>query len=229
MPHHLPAIVLLTLTLLMPSPLVAAAHDTPAAIEVTGRGTVSLRPDRAVLTFTIETSAADADEAVRLNAARADKLMAVLKKIMDDRDRIATTQFQLYPVYEQKMRITPSSYRVRNTVRLETGRVDHLGAFIDAAAGAGSGRIGQLRFSHSREAELAREAAALAVQDARRIAEELARAAGVTITRVHRIRYTAPPGPVPMQAEMALSARATPIEVDDLTIVQAVTVEFLIE
>lgn len=223
------AALVITALLLVPSPLPAAEVDAPAAIEVTGRGTVSTRPDRAILTFTIETSAANANDAIEQNASQADQLIAMLKQKMKDPDRIATTQFQLFPIYDQKLRITPSSYRVNNTVRLETRQVDNLGAFIDTAGQAGSGRIGQLRFSHSQNDELARQAAALAVKDARRIAEDLARAAGVTITRLHRIRYGTPHVPAPMHAEMAMRPRATPIEVGDLNIERQVTAIFLIE
>ncbi len=221
--------LLITCMLLLPLPLWVAELDTPATIEVVGRGTVSQRPDRAVLTFAVETNATDANEAIRQNAVRAEKLIAMLKENMDASDRIVTTQIQLRPVYDQKLRITPSTYRVNNTVRLETGQVTRLGAIIDAAAKSGSGRIGELRFSHSQEDELARKAAALAVTDARRIADALAQAAGVKILRLHRIRYTGTHHPVPMRAEMRLAAGATPIEIGDLTIAQQVTAIFLIE
>lgn len=229
MRYVLPRAFLLAAIILTPLPLPAADWDAPATIEVTGRGAVSERPDRAVLTFAIETSATNANEAIGRNAAMAGKLITMLKKEMNAHDQIATTQFQLYPVYDQKMRIAPSSYRVNNTVRLETTRVDDLGPFIDTAAKAGSGRIGQLRFKHSKNDDLSRKAAALAVKDARRIAEELARAAGVTITRLHRIRYAAARAPVPMHTEMAMATRSTPIEVGNLTIERQVTAVFLIE
>ena len=229
MRYQFPIWLFITLMLLSPIPLAAAEDNAPATIEVIGRGRVAVRPDRAVLTFAIETSAAGANEAIRLNAEQAEKLIAMLKQKMGSNDRIATTQFELYPVYERKMRISPSSYRVQNTVRLETDQVDRLGTFIDAAAAAGSGRIGQLRFSHSQNAELSRKSAALAVADARRTAEELARAADVKIVRVHRIRYDGGHRPTPVRAEMAMAASATPIEIGDLTIEQQVTVVFLIE
>ncbi|MDJ0810271.1 MAG: SIMPL domain-containing protein [Desulfobacterales bacterium] len=211
------------------TPLAAAATETPATIEVIGKGAVSARPDQAVLTFAIETSAASANDAIRQNAALSDKLITMLKQKMEKDDRIATTQFQLNPVYDQKMRIAPSSFRVRNSVRLETNQVDDLGKFIDTAAQAGSGRIGQLRFSHSNNDELARKAAALAVEDARRTAEALARAAGVKITRLHRIHYTDSRGPGPMRAEMAMTTGATPIEVGQLIIERQITAVFMIE
>ncbi|MDJ0720038.1 MAG: SIMPL domain-containing protein [Desulfobacterales bacterium] len=210
-------------------PVTAAGIDGPATIEVVGRGDVSQRPDRAILRLAIESNAADANEAIRQNAAQAEKLISRLKKMMTPDDRIATTQFQLHPVYSQKARITPSSYRVNNTVQLETGQLDRLGAFIDAAAQAGSVRIGQLQFHHSRQGALARKAAALAVADARRIADELARAAGVKIVRLHQLRYTGNHHPAPMRAEMAMAAAPTPIEIGDLKITERVVTVFIVE
>ena len=212
-----------------PLPAAAAEIDGPAAIEVVGRGEISQRPDRAILRFAIETNAAEADEAIRQNAAQAEKLIGQLKAMMAPDDTIATTQFQLHPVYNSKARIAPSSFRVNNTVQLETAQLNRLGAFIDAAAQAGSGRIGQLHFRHSQQGALALKAAALAVADARRTAEELARAAGVKIVRLQRMRYTGNRPPAPMRAEMAMAAPATPIEIGDLKIVQQVVAVFLIE
>ena len=215
--------------ILTPSALPAAEPDSGATLAVTGHGAVAERPDEAVLTFTVETSATDADEAIRQNAAKAEKLIAKLKQKMVPQDRLTTTRFQLHPVYDKNSRISPSSFRVSNTVKLETVQVDNLGLLIDAAADAGSNRIGQLRFRHSRSEELARQAAVLAVQQARRIADDLARAAGVTITRVQRISYGSHPTPGPMRAEMAMARSATPIEVGALNIERQVLVVFAIE
>jgi uncharacterized protein YggE len=228
--HYLLTIFIIAVSVFsLPPALPAKELEGIATIEVTGRGTVSERPDRAVLTFGVETNATDANEAIRLNASQADQLIAVLKQKMGAEDQIVTSQFQLHPVYGQKGRISPSSYRVANTVRLETTQVDNLGPLIDAAAEAGSGRIGQLRFSHSQSDELARKATALAVKDARRTAEDMARAAGVKITRLHRLSSATGHVPRPMHADMAMASRATPIEVGELTIERQVTAIFLIE
>ncbi len=228
--RYLFPIWLITVLMLAPLPtLPAAERDAAATLEVNGRGAVNARPDEAVLSFTIETNAKDADEAIRQNAALAEKLIARLKQKMVDRDRLTTTQFQLHPVYEEKMRRRPSSYRVSNTVRLETVQVDNLGPLIDTAAASGSSRIGQLRFRHSQSEELARQAAVAAVTQARLMAEDLARAAGVTITGIKRIRYGAPPSPGPMRMEMAMARSTTPVEVGLLSIERQVTIVFAIE
>ncbi len=220
---------LMALFLVSPLNQAAAEPMTTATIEVTGRGSVMERPDRAELTFTIETNATNASDAIRQNASQAEKLMTVLKQKKGPIDRIATMQFHLYPVYDPKSRSTPASFRVNNTLRLETTEVDKLGPLMDAAAEAGSGRIGRLRFSHSQMDVLARKAAVQATEDARRIAEELARAAGVTITRILKIRYSSQPSPGPMRAEMGMSRKGTPIEVGDLKIERQVTLIFAIE
>ncbi len=229
MRYLVPMWIIAVSMVLAPPALPAAEPDTGAFIEVIGRGIVAERPDEAVLTFTVETSATDADEAIRQNAAKAEKLIAKLKQKMVSQDRLTTTRFQLHPIYDKTSRISPSSFRVSNTVKLETGQVDNLGLLIDTAADAGSNRIGQLHFRHSRSEELARQAAVLAVQQARRIAEDLARAAGVTITRVQRISYGSHPSPRPMRAEMAMARSATPIEVGALAIERQVMVVFAIE
>lgn len=202
----------------------------PGVLEVTGRGTAAAEPDAALLTMAVETQQAQAAAAVAENGRQTDALLAVLKGRMGPGDRLGTTGYTVAPVYaDPPKRLTPTGYRVTNQVLLETRLVKQVGDFIDAAAGAGAGRMGGLQFKSSREEALADEAAARAVQQARRTAAVLAEAAGVTIRRVREIRYLAP-GPAPrFQAEAAMLRTATPIEPGELTIEAQVTVVFELE
>jgi uncharacterized protein YggE len=228
--------MMLTVQLVLPAYAIeeapAAQADTqpaPSTIEVAGRASVLTQPDMALITFTVETSARQAQEAVAENAQKAEALMAALRKIMGDEDRLQTANFNLQPVYEKNDRLRPSGYRVSNRVSLETIQLGKIGQFIDQAAGAGAGMINSLRFRSSREAQYRTEAAVLAVSQARVDAQKLAQAAGVRITRVKQIRYIPQGLPGIFYEKATLAASRTPIEIGDLTIDAEVSMVFEIE
>ena len=205
------------------------ARPDPATLEVAGRASVMVQPNMALLAFTVETNAREAQEAVTGNAQKAEKLMAALRKIMHDEDRLQTASFNLQAVYEKDNRLHPSGYRVSNRVSIETTQMEKIGQFIDQAAEAGAGMISSLQFRSSHEGEYRTQAAVLAVGQARLEAQKLAQAAGVRVIRVKQIRY-APQGlPGIFYEKAALAASRTPIEIGDLTIEAEVTMVFEIE
>lgn len=210
-----------------------ALHESPRAVpatlEVAGRASVVVQPDTALLAFTVETNARQAEEAVAANAQKTESLIADLRKIMSDEDNLQTANFSLQPVYEKDARLRPSGYRVSNRVSLETFQTGKIGQFIDQAAASGAGTISSLQFRSSREASHRAEAAVLAVGQARVEGQKLAQAAGVRIVRVLQIRYTPQGLPGIFYEKAALAASRTPIEIGDLTIDAEVVMVFEID
>ncbi len=207
-------------------PLQAADPAAPATLAVTGRASLSVQPDTAIISFSVESNARNAGEAIEANANQADRLLKALKPRLGPKDRLKTSRFHLQPLYWKEERLRSSGYRVSNRVVLETRQTDKVGTFIDEAARAGISRIGQLRFQTSEATAFSRQAAAMAVGQARITAEKLAEAAGVSIRRVLEIRYADTARPVPLRAEVALARNPTPIEVGDLTIEASVSVVY---
>ncbi|MGW8209286.1 MAG: SIMPL domain-containing protein, partial [Syntrophobacteria bacterium] len=132
----------------------------------------------------------------------------------------------LTPVYDKDNRFQPRGYRVTNTVIMETKEIDQVGTFIDEASKAGVSRIGSLTFSTDGEEKLRKEAAVQAVNQAKDIAADLAKAAGLTIKKIVKLSYT-PRGPAPILRMEAMAAAArTPIEVGEITLEETVHVIF---
>jgi uncharacterized protein YggE len=73
---------------------------------------------------------------------------------------------------------TPAEFIARNTVRAIVRRLDDTGKVIDAALAAGATTIASVQFSSPNADEARRNALAMAVAQALRDAETLARAAG---------------------------------------------------
>ena len=204
------------------------AKEEPEAstIEVVGKARVMTMPNVATVTFAVETNSTKAQQAVRENAKQTEQLLSTLKNIGGEKIKVSTSGFNLTPVYDKDDRLQPRGYRVTNTVIVETKEIDQVGIFIDEASKAGVSRIGSLTFSTDSEEKLRKEAAVLAVKQAKDVAADLAKAAGLTIKRIVKLSYT-PRGPAPLFRMEAMAAAArTPVEVGEITVEETVQVIF---
>lgn len=204
----------------------AQEKPTLSTIEVTGTATIMVMPNTATVSFAVETSASTAKQAAGENARKTNTLLNRLREIAGKEVKIKTSGFNLSPVFDKGSRLRPKGYRARNSVILETKNIDKLGTFIDEASNAGVSHIGSLSFSTDRDQELRKEAAVKALQQAKTIAGDLAKAAGLTIKRIIKISY-GPSGPVrPYRMEARAMAVRTPIEAGELSIEESVHVVF---
>ena len=204
----------------------AKEEPKPSTIEVVGKARVMTMPNVATVTFAVETNSTKAQQAVRENAKQTDRLLNALKDMGGQKIKIKTSGFSLTPVYDKDNRFQPRGYRVTNTVIVETKEIDQVGTFIDEASKAGVSLIGSLTFSTDGEEKLRKEAAVQAVKQAKDIAADLAKAAGLTIKKIVKLSYT-PRGPAPLFRMEAMAAAArTPIEIGEITLEETVHVIF---
>ncbi|MCG6980301.1 MAG: SIMPL domain-containing protein [Deltaproteobacteria bacterium] len=214
--------------ILLSIPQFAYAKEEPqrSTVEVMGKARVMTMPDVATMTFAVETNSIRAQLAVRENAKQIDKLLNALKDLGREKVKIKTSNFSLTPVYDKDNRFQPRGYRVTNTVIVETKEIDQVGTFIDEASKVGVSRIGSLTFGTDGEEKLRKEAAVQALNQAKEIAADLAKAAGLSIKKIVKISYT-PRGPAPLLRMEAMAAAArTPIEVGEITLEETVQVIF---
>jgi hypothetical protein len=234
--HGIP-LVLLTLAL-APSALAAPdAAPERRTIAVTGQGEVRATPDRAQLSFAIETTAARAGEAAAENAKRSAAVTAAVKPLAGSEGNVSTTRYTIEPRYDaprpgetREPKIT--GYVARNEVRVDKAPVDKAGALIDAAVGAGANRVGGLEFSFAKQEELQRAALEKAGADARAQAESVARGLGVRLKAVVSASTGSRPIPVrTFQAMEMAAARAapTPIEPGEAAVTATLQVTYEIE
>ncbi|MBW2059000.1 MAG: SIMPL domain-containing protein [Deltaproteobacteria bacterium] len=208
----------------------AQGYPGPPAIEVVGRARIMAKPTVAALSFSVEVTRAKAQDAVNENAARTQRLLDALKKILTKSDRLRTSAYALSPVYKKGDRTRPAGYRARNTTTVETGDLDKLGRLIDEAAAAGATGLGGLTFRCDNEEELKTEAAARAVKQAIKTAGALAKAAGLTIQRILNISYGGSPRERSVYGNALAAARTqTPVQIGEIPIEATVTVVFKVE
>jgi uncharacterized protein YggE len=231
------AILAVSLMIFATSASAQIAANTPAmrTIEVDGNGEARTSPDTADLDLAIDTQAKTAEEAANRNAALAAKVIDALKSKLGDKGKITTGGYALNPEYDQRptQRPTIIGYTAQNTVTVNTGALDLVGALIDSAIAAGANRVNSLSFSVKDDTKARTEAITIATRDAHAQATALAAALGVKLGKVVKATTVAEQRPIPMRQmgmAMAMSAKAaTPVEPGEVTVPATVSLTFEIE
>jgi uncharacterized protein len=215
-----------------------ATQATPAQaeeegwIQVSGTASVQVAPDRARVSFAMETRASAATAAAAANADAMDAVLRSLREAAFDGLVLRTFGYSLRPEYSnsnnQRVREIVA-YTALNNVGATVEDVDAVGQIIDVAIGAGANRVANISFFAS-DTEAARtEALAQAVRNARAEAEIIAESLGYRLGAPLEINGGAQ-RPTPRSMEMAdavsFRAAATPIEVGDQTVSASVSVRF---
>jgi uncharacterized protein YggE len=197
-------------------------------IEVSGTAVVEVPPDRAVVSFSVETRATVAAEASAANATAMSRVLAALRGASLPGLEIETFGYSLQPQYATDPTRVRSiaGYAAYNNVRATIDDVDQVGRVIDVAIGAGANQVARIAFEAS-NVEPARAAAlGEAVGNARAQAEVIARELGYELGPPIEIRGGADrPMPLMMEA-MRVQVDATPIEAGDQAVSANVTVKF---
>ena len=145
---------------------------------------VDLKPDRAALSFTVESRGGTAARAGAETARKQRAVLDTLRAMGISADQMTTMSIDISPEYVYPGQNQPprvSGYVARNSVRIDVLKIDQTGSLIDAGLAKEATGVGSLDFSSSKEAEARRQALELAVGKAKAEAESMARAAGVNI------------------------------------------------
>jgi uncharacterized protein len=237
------AIRLLTLGFIIMATLVScatAASDTANehVIQTIGTGNVIGTPDRAQVTFSVQTEDTDVRVAQALNAVRMAKVHDALLAVGIPRDGLKTTGYNIYPVYEESTGILKpkiKTYRVTNSLTVTLHNVSQTGEVIDTAVANGINQADSIQFMLSDEqAQVLRtEALKEAVSRARADADTISAAMGTTITGVQKAETGSAYMPVYFQnyaldSAAPRAAAETPIQSGDITVSATVTIAYTI-
>jgi uncharacterized protein YggE len=217
------------------APVMAANGTTRVAtLTVSGEGSVMQPPDRATVSFRIESIDEQAARATSQNNTIAAALTDALVRAGVERAAIKTAGYSV-SYNPRPPRPDPNvpqryGYSVSRTVSAAVDRTDTAGALIDAGVAAGVTGINGVTFSLKDPRRAQRAALTAAVADAEDQARVLATATHVKLVRLLEI---VPSGglqmPIarPLGARMAMST-AVPTEIDpgDLTARATVTLRY---
>lgn len=205
----------------------AVAADAPdpnlRTVTVTGTGAVRSSPERAQISFGVESQGASASAALAANAAGMRKVIEALRRA--GVSELQTQSVSVSPRYGDDNRVV--GYVAANTVG-GVAAVARAGEVIDAAVAAGANQVYGPSFTQGDADELYRKALELAVEDARDRAATLASAAGGSLGRVLTVRESSTP-PMPLAEKAAASDAGTPVVSGEQETTATVTVSFELE
>ena len=239
----LPARVRRALLLLVLAATPAIAQNAPVTpppgprIVTVATEEVEIAPDRAMLTFTVETRARTAAAAGTENARIQAAVLDSLRRIGIASAELKTQGVSINPEYEYPReggRPTVVGYQAQNSIQVEVRQISLIGTVIDAGLSRGASNVGGLRFFASSTEAATREAMRKAVLRARADADAIAEAAGGRISGVLEIiANPGSAGPAVQDVVMSMAMRSeakaditTPIESGVLKVVVSVEARF---
>jgi uncharacterized protein YggE len=207
------------------APLTIQAVTERPSLNLSAYGEVKAAPDMATITFGVVTEATTAAEAMRLNAARMNEVMAALRRAgIAERD-VQTSGLNLSAQYDYVQNEPPRlrGYQASNQVTVIINDLTKVGSTADAVVAAGVNQINGISFGLKDPSAAENQARQIAVRNLQAKASLYAQALGVELGGIRSLTegggYSPrPPMPMYARAEMAQDAGNTPIAAGELTV-----------
>lgn len=156
----------------------------PHTLSVTGVGLAHQPPDMALLTLGVHTEGPDVGSAVQDNNQRTAKVMQAIEAAGVPKADIRTSFFSVMsqPVYDDKGMPTGAvKYTADNTITVTLRQITKLSSLLQDAISQGANNVQQVSYGAEDQTKALQQARDLAMQDARRQAEALAKTAGIQL------------------------------------------------
>jgi uncharacterized protein len=211
-----------------PDSAISGADQAEDGITVTAVGSVKAVPDRAELVFGVTTQGATAEEASSANAARMRRMIDALKEAGVRTEDIRTQSVSVSPRYSPEGKQL-SGFTAENSVSAKVPSA-RAGEIVDLAVENGATNTSGPSFDVSDRDALYRKALADAVREARKKAEAIGTAGGVSVGDVTRVVEGAEAGsPVFLEAAARDKATTTPVEPGQEEVQATLTVTFAVD
>ena len=164
-------------------------------IAVSGTGEVYVKPDLALINFSVKNEAKTVSEAMKENTEKMNAVISFMKEQgIEDRD-LKTTAFNVYPRYDYRKNLIeiypyPSGkrvligYEINQTLQVKIRDMEKIGDIVQGAADTGANQIGSLQMTVDKKEEFKKQARKQAIEKAKEKAKELASQLGVKLVRI---------------------------------------------
>jgi uncharacterized protein YggE len=211
----------------------------PPMIVVNGNSNVRVAPDEATVRIGIVRQANNAQVAQQQTNAVAEQITAALTKLGIRAADIQSSRLTLTPMYDTAVprrgneapRIV--AYNAQNVVSVTVSNLNLVGPVIDAGFNAGANQLEGVQFSLRDELPSRQEALKQAAVDARKKAEAIAEALGLTLGNVQEVAEGGVS--VMSKGDAAYNVRSfeaapvpAPVSPGELEVNASVTIRFLI-
>jgi uncharacterized protein YggE len=209
--------------------------DSAHTISVTGSGVAYSAPDTASAQVGVQTRNTDPAAAVSANTEKMTAIIAALRAQGIEEKDIQTTNFSVSAQQEYDPQGQPTgviTFVVDNMVTITVRDISKVGAVLAAVVDAGANNIFGVSFSAADKSGLEAQARDKAMADARARADQLAKAAGVSIDTVLSISESISGGPIPYMyagRDMALESGPVPVQGGQIQIGIQVNVTYIIK
>lgn len=186
----------------------------PNTLSLNATGTAKGNPDIATATVGVMTRHEDPSRAVSENSGKMTAIMKALSELGIEAKDIHTTNFSIHAEqqFDRAGKITSVTYVATNNVSIIVRDLTKVGDVLGKAVSNGANNIHGVQFGISDPVKLEAQARDKAMANAKAKAEQMAKAAGVSIDKVMTLSessYSRPPQPYALNA---VSARAIDVE-----------------
>ncbi len=195
----------------------------PRTITVNGSGQVTLAPEIAYVYIGVQSSQSIAADALKDNNEKSQALSKALGEMGVDPKDIQTSSFNIYPnqTYNPDGTMGAVTYNVTNTVYVTVRNLQNLGQLLDVVVRSGANSINGITFDVADKTGPLSEARKLAVESARKQAEEMAANAGVELGDLQTLNVYSSSVPMPLyegKGGFASDASQVPVSSGQLVI-----------
>jgi uncharacterized protein YggE len=218
-----------------PSSVTVQSQPSLRTITVSGTGLITMTPDIAYIYIGVRSQDASASVATTDNNTRALAVIEAIKAAGVAEKDIQTTNFSIYPQqqYDNNGNMTGIVYVVENTVYATVRDLVKIGSLLDASVRAGANSINSISFDLADKTAALSQARSAAVAEARKQADELTNATGVTLGAVQTISYYDSTPPIALQysrADMAVGGGGSvPVQTGSMQISTTVSIVYEIK
>src|SRR5215207_5318941 len=203
----------------------SSAAAEAGGITVQGSASVAAVPDRAELSFGVESQGQTAKAALAANAAEMRRVIAAVKAAGGA--EVKTQSVSLSPRYGEQNAV--QAFVATNSVSATIREITKAGALIDAAVNAGANQVYGPSLTRGDQGDFYRDALRASVADARTSAQVLASASDLSLGRITAVVEGGGSAPQPYAAaDKAMEAGSTPIEPGPQQVTATVSVTFAV-
>ncbi len=208
-------------------------NDKDYTIKVWGEGSVTAKPDQAIISLGVVTKDKNVKSAKEENAILSNKVIKGLMKIGINEKDIETATYTINPMYDYlDGKKILRGYEVKHIFKITIDDIAKVSEVIDVATESGTNVINYIRFEVSNPDVYYNQALEKAVINARKKGEVIARTLGVNINKIplkvnekeqdKGIRYVE-------MSKMSVMDSSTPIQIGSVEFESRVTVVFKYE
>jgi uncharacterized protein YggE len=188
------------ISILVIASLLTACGSSPAqnpnqqyrSLFINGNGTADISPDIAYVNIGVHTEASTAVTAVSMNNTKSQKVLDALVELGVLAKDLRTSNFSIATLQKtdpQTGQVTGTVYAVDNNIIVTVRDLPKLGDLLDKSIQAGANNINNVTFDLSDNTAALKSARGDALKDAVKQAQEIAKAAGVTLGAIQNISY----------------------------------------